>query len=71
MFTKFEDNVDVIICLYVDDMLIFGTNLEIKNDTKSFLSSNFDMKDISKVDVILRIKYLEILIVSCFHKDTI
>ena len=29
-------------------MLIFGTNLEIINDTKSFLSSNFDMKDIGE-----------------------
>ena len=37
-------------------MLIFGTNLEIINNTKSFLSSNFDMKNISEVDVILGIK---------------
>ena len=37
-------------------MLIFGTNLEIINDTKSFLSSNFDMKDMGEVDVILGIK---------------
>ena len=37
-------------------MLIFGTNLEIVNDTKSFLSSNFDMKDMGEVDVILGIK---------------
>ena len=48
-----EDNVGVIICLYVDALLIFGTNLEIVNDTKSFLSSNFYMKDMSEVDVIL------------------
>ena len=37
-------------------MLIFGINLEIINDTKSFLSSNFDMKDMGEVDVILEIK---------------
>ena len=33
-------------------MLIFCTNLEIVNDTKSFLSSNFNMKDMGEVDVI-------------------
>ena len=37
-------------------MLIFGTNLENVNDIKSFLSSNFDMKDMGEVDVILGIK---------------
>jgi len=37
-------------------MLIFGTNLEIINNTKSFLSCNFDMKDMGEVDVILEIK---------------
>jgi len=37
-------------------MLIFGTNLEIINDTKFFLSSNFDIKDMSEDDVIVGIK---------------
>lgn len=46
----------VIICLYVDDMLIFGTNLEVINNTKLFLSSQFEMKDLGEVDVILGVK---------------
>ncbi|GKA62780.1 retrovirus-related pol polyprotein from transposon TNT 1-94 [Tanacetum coccineum] len=46
----------VIICLYVDDMLIFGTNINVVNETKTFLSSQFDMKDLGEVDVILGIK---------------
>ncbi|KAL0373734.1 UNVERIFIED_CONTAM: Retrovirus-related Pol polyprotein from transposon TNT 1-94 [Sesamum radiatum] len=46
----------VIICLYVDDMLIFGTNLMVINDTKSFLSSQFEMKDLGEADVILGVK---------------
>ena len=37
-------------------MLILGTNLEIINNTKLFLFSNFDMKDRGEVDVILGIK---------------
>ncbi|KAK9723642.1 hypothetical protein RND81_05G015100 [Saponaria officinalis] len=46
----------VIVCLYVDDMLIFGTNMDVINDTKSFLSSRFDMKYLGEADVILGIK---------------
>nr|CAE02261.2 OSJNBb0058J09.8 [Oryza sativa Japonica Group] len=48
----------VILCLYVDDILIFGTNLEVINDVKSFLSQNFDMKDLGVADVILNIKLI-------------
>jgi hypothetical protein len=33
-------------CLYVDDILIFGTDLEAIMETKVFLSKNFDMKDL-------------------------
>ncbi|GKA57614.1 zinc finger, CCHC-type containing protein [Tanacetum coccineum] len=43
----------VIICLYVDDMLIFGTNQVQVDLTKEFLSSRFSMKDIGEADVIL------------------
>ncbi|KAL0436495.1 UNVERIFIED_CONTAM: Retrovirus-related Pol polyprotein from transposon TNT 1-94 [Sesamum radiatum] len=46
----------VIICLYVDDMLIFGSNLQVINETKSFLNSQFDMKDLGEADVILGVK---------------
>nr|AAT58810.1 putative polyprotein [Oryza sativa Japonica Group] len=48
----------VILCLYVDDILIFGTNLEVINEVKSFLSQNFDMKDLGVADVILNIKLI-------------
>ena len=37
-------------------MLIFGTNLEIIESTKQFLSSNFQMKDMGSADVILGIR---------------
>nr|GEW50843.1 zinc finger, CCHC-type [Tanacetum cinerariifolium] len=43
----------VIICLYVDDMLIFGTNQVQVDLTKEFLSSRFSIKDMGKEDVIL------------------
>ena len=46
----------VIICLYVDDMLIFGTNLKGVNETKKYLTSKFKMKNLNEVDTILGIK---------------
>ncbi|WVZ49117.1 hypothetical protein U9M48_000498 [Paspalum notatum var. saurae] len=49
----------VLMCLYVDDILIFATNIEVINEVKSFLSQNFDMKDLGEADVILYIKLIK------------
>ena len=46
----------MIVCLYVDDILMFGTNIEIINETKSFLKRHFEMKDMGEASVILGIK---------------
>ena len=46
----------VIICLYVDDMLIMGSNNKMINDTKKILTTRFEMKDLGLADVILGIK---------------
>ncbi|GJV72861.1 zinc finger, CCHC-type containing protein [Tanacetum coccineum] len=57
VYSKFDDfGKGVIICLYVDDMLIFGTDQNQVDKTKKFLSSRFLMKDIGEIDVILGIK---------------
>nr|GEY40507.1 hypothetical protein [Tanacetum cinerariifolium] len=54
---KFDDSrKGVIICLYVVDMLIFGTDQNQLDKTKKFLSSRFSMKDMREADVILGIK---------------
>jgi hypothetical protein len=45
--------------LYVDDILIFGTNIKVIHETKSFLSKSFDMKDLGQGDVILNIKLIK------------
>ncbi|GJU44243.1 zinc finger, CCHC-type containing protein [Tanacetum coccineum] len=52
-FDKFGNG--VIICLYVDDMLIFCTNQVQVDLTKEFLSSRLSMKDMGEADVILGI----------------
>lgn len=46
----------IIICLHVDDILIFGPNVNVINETKNFLSSKFEMKDLGEADVILGVK---------------
>ncbi|GKA47372.1 zinc finger, CCHC-type containing protein [Tanacetum coccineum] len=51
-----ESGKGVIICLYVDDMLIFGIDQVQVNMTKEFLSSRFSIKDTRKANVILDIK---------------
>lgn len=53
IYTKIENSDCVIICLYVDDTLIFGTCIDIVLRTKTFLASKFDIKDIGEASVIM------------------
>jgi hypothetical protein len=56
IYSKFTKDYGVIVCLYVDDMLIFGTNMKGVCETKKYLTSLFKMKDLNEVDTILGIK---------------
>ena len=56
VYTKCTEKECVIIALYVDDMLIFGTSLSVVHSTKRFLASQFDIKDIGEAKVILVVK---------------
>jgi hypothetical protein len=49
----------VILCMYVDVILIFRTRLDVINDVKTFLYQSFDMKDMCAIDVILNIKLIK------------
>jgi len=57
--TKSIDNEDVIISLYIDDMLIFCTCMNVVYSTKCCLASKFDMKDMGETRVILSIKIIK------------
>ncbi|KAJ0754654.1 putative RNA-directed DNA polymerase [Helianthus annuus] len=46
----------VILCLYVDDMLIIGSDDKMINSTKDMLKGRFDMKYMGLADVILGVK---------------
>ncbi|CAM8943514.1 unnamed protein product [Rhodiola kirilowii] len=57
IYSKFDNfGNGVIICLYVDDMLIFDTDQKQVDLTKDFLSSSFSMKDKGEANVILCIR---------------
>ena len=63
VYSKFDNEGNgVIICLYVDDMVIFGISLVQIQETKDFLFKSFQMKNLIEADWILGIK-----IISQFH----
>ncbi|GJQ90179.1 zinc finger, CCHC-type containing protein [Tanacetum coccineum] len=54
VYSKFDSSgKGVIICLYVDDMLIFRTDQNQVDKTKKFLSSRYSVKDMGEADIIL------------------
>ena len=56
VYVKDDEHGYVIVCLYVDDMLIVGSDDKMITSTKNMLNSRFDMKDMGLADVILGIK---------------
>jgi hypothetical protein len=56
VYMKNINKVYVIVYLYINDMLILGNNDYMIKSTKKMLPNKFDMKNLSIVDVILRIK---------------
>jgi len=58
VYYRFGGGSGVILCLYVDDILIFGNNIDVIQEVKDFISNNFEMKDLGVADVILNIKLL-------------
>ena len=56
IYSKSWNNLHVIISLYVDDMLIFDSNMHVINETKNMLKSHFDMKDLGVANFILFMK---------------
>ena len=53
---KSENDVCTIICMYVDDLLIFCSNIHDVNAAKCLLTVNFATKDLSEASLILEIE---------------
>jgi hypothetical protein len=58
VYYRYGGGEGVILCLYVDDILIFRTNLNVIKEVKDLLSNNFEIKDLGEPDVILNVKLL-------------
>jgi hypothetical protein len=56
IYVKFKGNVFTILVLYVDDILLASSDNNILYEFKSFLSSNFDMKDLGDASYVLGIE---------------
>jgi len=56
VYYRFGGAKRVILCLYVDGILIFGMSLNVIKEFKDFSSQSFEMKDLGEADVILNIK---------------
>ena len=59
VYYRYGRGQEVILCLYVDDILIFETNTVVIDEVKSFLSRCFDMKYLGEAYVILNIKLIK------------
>jgi hypothetical protein len=58
VYYRYGGGEGVILCLYMDDILIFRNNINVIKEVKDFLSNNFEMKGLGEADVILNIKLL-------------
>lgn len=58
IYSKFIDNNGIIIYLYVDDLVIFGINIDIENNPQKSLAPIFDIKDMDEADIILGIRVI-------------
>jgi hypothetical protein len=56
IYVKFKRNDFIILVLYADDILLASSDKNILYEIKSFLSSNFDMKDLGNASYVLGIE---------------
>jgi hypothetical protein len=56
IYVKFKGKDFTILVLYVDDILLASSDKNMLHEIKSFLSSNFDMKDLGDASYVLGIE---------------
>ena len=56
VYTKFKNGKFIFLILYVDDILLVSSNVSLLLETKKFLSSKFDMKDLGEASFALGIE---------------
>ena len=58
VYAKFKNGKFIFLILYVDDILLASSDVGLLLETKKFLSSNFDMKDLGEASFVLGIEIL-------------
>jgi hypothetical protein len=56
IYVKFRSRKFIFLILYVDDILLASSDVSVLLETKRFLSSNFDMKDLGEASFVLEIE---------------
>jgi len=56
IYAKFKNGKYIFLVLYVDDILLASNDISLLLETKKFLSSNFDMKDLGEASYVLGIE---------------
>ena len=56
VYAKFKNGKFIFLVLYVDDILLASSDVSLLLETKKFLSSNFDMKDLGEASFVLGIE---------------
>ena len=56
MYKRHQEKVVIFLVLYVDEILLIGNDVGVMSSVKIWLSSQFDMKDLSETSYILGIK---------------
>ena len=56
VYAKFKNGKYIFLVLYVDDILLANSDVNLLLETKKFLSSKFDMKDLGEASFVLGIE---------------
>jgi hypothetical protein len=56
VYAKFKNRKFIFLILYVDDILLVSSDVNMLQETKKFLSSKFDMKDLGEASFVLSIE---------------
>ena len=63
VYHKFSGRKFIFLILYVDDILLASSDISLLHETKKFLSTNFEMKDLGNASFVLGIQILR----NCFQ----
>ena len=56
VYAKFKNGKYIFLVLYVDDILLASSDVNLLLETKKFMSSKFDMKDLGEASFVLGIE---------------